>query len=153
VPDIRQYSSRRFSGLTEEETRDMHDYILNITLAKGSGEYCICMCFDSHHESKGVLTYCPSRPAHILAPGAHARLPLVDRIDKLKIPVTFVYGDHDWMDPSGGSQSIENMRKAGNGQGRMYIVPHSGHHVYLDNPKAVNDLLVKELDRRVRTVS
>lgn len=37
-----QYSSRRFSGLTEEETRDMHDYILNITLSKGSGEYCIC---------------------------------------------------------------------------------------------------------------
>ncbi|KAG6844107.1 hypothetical protein H0H87_009713 [Tephrocybe sp. NHM501043] len=37
-----QYSSRRFTGLTEEDTRDMHDYIMNITLAKGSGEYCIC---------------------------------------------------------------------------------------------------------------
>ena len=47
----------------------MHDYILNITLAKGSGEYCI---------------------SHILAPGAHARMPMVDRIDALKIPVTFV---------------------------------------------------------------
>jgi cardiolipin-specific phospholipase len=40
-----QYSSRRFSGLTEEETRDMHDYIQQITLAKGSGEYCICKSF------------------------------------------------------------------------------------------------------------
>ena len=39
---LAQYSSRRFSGLSEEETRDIHDYILNITLAKGSGEYCIC---------------------------------------------------------------------------------------------------------------
>lgn len=28
--------------MSEEDTRDMHDYILNITLAKGSGEYCIC---------------------------------------------------------------------------------------------------------------
>jgi len=37
-----QYSSRRFTGLTQDETRDIHDYILNITLAKGSGEYCIC---------------------------------------------------------------------------------------------------------------
>lgn len=37
-----QYSSRRFTGLSEEDTRDMHDYIMNITLAKGSGEYCIC---------------------------------------------------------------------------------------------------------------
>lgn len=41
---VDQYSSRRFTGLSEEDTRDMHDYILNITLAKGSGEYCICEC-------------------------------------------------------------------------------------------------------------
>lgn len=67
------------------------------------------------------------------------------------------------MDPKGGYESVENMREAGNGKGRMYIVPHAGHHgqssssqcmldtnvslVYLDNPKATNDLLVKELDR------
>ncbi|KDQ29087.1 hypothetical protein PLEOSDRAFT_1063846 [Pleurotus ostreatus PC15] len=123
---VGKYSSRRFTGLSEEETRDMHDYILNITLAKGSGEYCI---------------------SHLLAPGAHARSPIVDRIDKLKIPITFVYGDHDWMDPQGGVQSVENLRQAGNGQGKMYVISHAGHHVYLDNPKAVNDLLVKELDR------
>ncbi|KAF8665706.1 hypothetical protein AX16_000158 [Volvariella volvacea WC 439] len=66
---VGKYSSRRFPNLSEEETRDLHDYILNITLAKGSGEYCI---------------------SHILAPGAHARMPLVDRIAALKIPVTFV---------------------------------------------------------------
>ncbi|EGO01667.1 hypothetical protein SERLA73DRAFT_177093 [Serpula lacrymans var. lacrymans S7.3] len=123
---VGKYSSRRFSGLSPDETKDMHDYILNITLAKGSGEYCI---------------------SHILAPGAHARMPLVDRVGALKIPITFVYGDHDWMDPEGGSKSVSNLRKAGNEQGRMYIVPHAGHHVYLDNPRAVNDLLVKELDR------
>ncbi|KAG5654495.1 hypothetical protein H0H81_001994 [Sphagnurus paluster] len=120
---IGKYSSRRFMGLTEEDTRDMHDYIMNITLAKGSGEYCI---------------------SHILAPGAHARLPLVDRIAALKIPITFVYGDHDWMDPEGGRQSVENLRQAGNGKGRMYIISQAGHH---HNVKAVNDLLIKELDR------
>ena len=41
---IGKYSSRRFIGLSEEDTRAMHDYIMNITLAKGSGEYCICKC-------------------------------------------------------------------------------------------------------------
>ncbi|KAJ7047611.1 alpha/beta-hydrolase [Mycena alexandri] len=123
---IGKYSSRRFSGLTEEETRNMHSYIQHITLSKGSGEYCI---------------------SHILAPGAHARMPLVDRIAALKIPVTFVYGDHDWMDPEGGEQSVENLRKAGNGEARSYIVNDSGHHLYLDNPKAVNDLMLRELDR------
>ena len=143
---VGQYSSRRFTGLTKEETREMHDYILNITLAKESGEYCIL---------------------HILVPGPHARMPLVDRIAALKIPVTFIYGEHDWMDPRGGEESVERLRQAGNGQGRMYVVARAGHHgecprltsafigtdfrpVYLDNTKAVNDLLIKELDRPVK---
>ncbi len=33
--------------------------------------------------------------AHILAPGAHARMPIIDRIQKVKVPVTFIYGDND----------------------------------------------------------
>jgi cardiolipin-specific phospholipase len=66
---VGKYSARRFVGLSEEDTRNLHDYIVHITLAKGSGEYCI---------------------THLLAPGIHARIPLVDRIDKLKMPVTFV---------------------------------------------------------------
>jgi hypothetical protein len=34
--------------MSEEDTRDMHNYIQQITLAKGSGEYCICTFgFDS----------------------------------------------------------------------------------------------------------
>ncbi|KAI0742130.1 alpha/beta-hydrolase [Irpex lacteus] len=123
---VGKYSSRRFIGLGMEDTNAMHEYILNITLAKGSGEYCI---------------------SHLLAPGAHARRPMVDRIHDVKVPVTFVYGDQDWMDPAGGTASIERLRQAGNGKGRMYIIPHAGHHVYLDNPKAMNDLLIKDLNR------
>lgn len=126
---VGKYSSRRFSGFTEDEVKEMHDYILNITLAKGSGEYCI---------------------SHILAPGAHARMPLVDRVAALKIPVTFAYGDTDWMDPEGGAKAIENLTAAGNTQAKLYTVKHAGHHLYLDNPAAVNKLLVKELDRAPR---
>ncbi|KAI6034081.1 Alpha/Beta hydrolase protein [Pisolithus microcarpus] len=110
---------RRFSSLTEDETRDMHEYILNITLAKGSGEYCI---------------------SHILAPFAHARMPLVDRISVLKMPITFAYGEHDWMDPVGGLQSLQQLREAGNHFGRMFVIPSAGHH------QPVDDLLIQELD-------
>ena len=39
---VGKYTSRRFPGLTMDETREIHDYLLNIALAKGSGEYCIC---------------------------------------------------------------------------------------------------------------
>ena len=96
-------------------------------------------------------------------------MPLVDRIPHLRkdMPVTFVYGDHDWMDPIGGQQSVEAMRKAGNNNGKLYIINNAGHHgrvslpplpppsdilptVYIDNVSAVNDLLIRELDRSPR---
>jgi len=106
---IGKYSSRRFPTLTLSDTRDIHDYILNITLSKGSGEYCV---------------------SHILEFGAYARMPLVERITKLPkgLPVTFVYGDQDWMDPAGGFESVERLRQAGNPNGKMYIIPDAGHH-------------------------
>jgi cardiolipin-specific phospholipase len=53
------------------------------------------------------------------------------------------------MDVEGGNESVEKLRRAGNGRGRVYVVPRAGHHLYLDNPKAVNDLLIKELDRQL----
>jgi cardiolipin-specific phospholipase len=63
----------------------MHDYIMNITLAKGSGEYCICK---SRQFVPRLVSNIP--PAHILAPGAHARMPLVDRIAALRMPISFI---------------------------------------------------------------
>jgi len=74
-------------------------------------------------------------------------MPLVDRVKDIRVPMTFVYGDHDWMDLLGGRASVENLRKAGNGEARTYVVNNAGHHLYLDNPKAVNDLIIRELDR------
>lgn len=32
------------------------------------------------------------------------------------------------MDPKGGVQSVEKLRQAGNGQGKMYLVGNAGHH-------------------------
>lgn len=67
------YSTRRFEGLSELDVRDMHQYIYSISTAKGSGEYCI---------------------THLLGNGAKARLPMASRMDNIKVPVTFMYGDH-----------------------------------------------------------
>lgn len=44
---VGKYSSRRFIGLGMDDTNAMHEYILNITLAKGSGEYSICESSDA----------------------------------------------------------------------------------------------------------
>ncbi|KAF9520766.1 hypothetical protein BS47DRAFT_1286696 [Hydnum rufescens UP504] len=125
---VGRYSSRRFPHLPEEDVRDLHEYLWHITSAKGSGEYSI---------------------SHILTPsiGAYARYPLVERIDKLKVPVTFVYGDHDWMDPEGGRESVKRLKAASNPDANIYVVKDAGHHVYLDNPSVVDELILRELDR------
>lgn len=126
-----QYTTRRFADLDPDYTRDLHQYLLQISLARGSGEYAL---------------------SHILAPMAHARLPLEFRVAKLPkdLPVTFVYGSHDWMDPEGGVRSVQRLKEAGNMASRMVIVPGAGHHVYLDNPDVVNKLLIKDLDSATR---
>ena len=74
-------------------------------------------------------------------------MPLVDRVAALTIPVTFIYGDHDWMSLDGGRDAVENMRRAGNPDGRWHVIKNAGHHLYLDNPQEVNALLLKELRR------
>ncbi|KAG8903958.1 hypothetical protein FRB99_002481 [Tulasnella sp. 403] len=125
---VGKYSTWRFRHLPDEDARDVNNYIWHITRGKGSGEYCI---------------------SHILAPGAHARLPLVDRVDKLKMPITFVYGEEDWMDVAGGYESVSRLRAAGNKHAKTVVIKYAGHHLYLDNPGDTNELLVKELDKTI----
>mmetsp|Transcript_40556 Transcript_40556/g.160866 ORF Transcript_40556/g.160866 Transcript_40556/m.160866 type:complete len:314 (-) Transcript_40556:1418-2359(-) len=71
-----RFVKSRFPDMTEEQTKVMCEYLYWISVPPASGEYAI---------------------NHILEPGAWARRPLVDRLPKLKIPVSFIYGDKDWM--------------------------------------------------------
>ena len=45
------------------------------------------------------------------------------------------------MDSEGGKASIEALKKAGNPNGSLHIVPKAGHHVYLDNADATNKII------------
>ncbi|PWN34121.1 alpha/beta-hydrolase [Meira miltonrushii] len=122
------YTSRRFASLPDEDLRALHAYCYDVFTSRGSSEYCL---------------------AHILAPFGFARMPMVHRISALPktLPVTFIYGERgiDWMDESGGNESVKALAKAGNPHARCFAVPHSGHHVYLDNPRAFDTLLGRVL--------
>ncbi|WWC95304.1 hypothetical protein V866_002165 [Kwoniella sp. B9012] len=121
---VGKYSSRRFAAQSEEDVRDLHSYIYGTSIMKGSGEYCI---------------------SHILAPGAYARIPIIDRINRLKVPVTFMYGDNDWMDVKGGEDSVKLLEESGNTQSSCHVIPKAGHHLYLDNPDYTNKLIDKAI--------
>ena len=101
------WTSRRFNHLPAEESAALHAYSYNVFRQKGSGEY--------------ALTY-------ILAPGAYARSPLINRIQEVGrqiispaaegqpekretgFPVVLMYGESDWMDVAGGYAAEEKIK-------------------------------------------
>jgi cardiolipin-specific phospholipase len=148
------WTSRRFSHLPANEAQALHDYSYSLFRQRGSGEYAL---------------------AYILAPGAFARSPLIRRIqgvgrqviaphstptvdsDARKnsadvkrengVPVVLMYGDHDWMDVSGGYAAAKKMeeekervlkgksaaeRVNDQGDAKVVIIKNAGHHLYLD---------------------
>lgn len=44
-----RYTQRRFAAQSEEDRQDIHSYIYNTSILKGSGEFCIC---ESHTSDK-----------------------------------------------------------------------------------------------------
>ncbi|KAI0111761.1 alpha/beta-hydrolase [Daldinia grandis] len=103
------WTSRRFNHLTPEEKQTLHDYAYSIFRQRGSGEY--------------VLPY-------LLAPGAHARRPVISRVHRVGrqvitpatetepavketgFPIIFMYGENDWMDVAGGLAAEEKLKEA-----------------------------------------
>lgn len=47
---------------------------------------------------------------HLLAPGAWAHEPLAERLRELKVPVTFIYGEADWMRPEHAVQLCRDLK-------------------------------------------
>ncbi|KAF9916703.1 hypothetical protein BX616_003060 [Lobosporangium transversale] len=123
---VAAYTSRRFAYLEEDEQRDLNNYIYHISSKSGSGEYAL---------------------ATILAPGAYARWPLMNRMKDIKMPTVFLYGESDWMD----YKAAEKARKTMNVPTALMRIPNAGHHLYLDNPpafdRAILQVITKPWDR------
>lgn len=102
------WTSRRFNHLPGDEPQTLHDYSFSIFKQRGSGEYAL---------------------GYILAPGAYARRPVIDRIHQVGrqplpqtdtskalketgIPIVFMYGENDWMDVAGGLASEVKINRA-----------------------------------------
>ncbi|CAK7206438.1 hypothetical protein SEUCBS139899_009232 [Sporothrix eucalyptigena] len=108
------WTSRRFSHLDSEEADALHAYTYNLFRQRGSGEYAL---------------------PYLLAPGAYARSPVINRIQNVGrqvvtpaqpatattpavpevketgFPIVMMYGDHDWMDVAGGYAAEEKIKK------------------------------------------
>ena len=82
---------------------------------------------------------------YLQIPVAWAKRPMLKRIDSEldpSIPISFIYGNRSWMDPSSG-EKIRELRTQS--YVRVYRIPRAGHHVHADRPEefnqAVNNVL------------
>lgn len=63
----------------------------------------------------------------------------------MDIPISFFFGDRDWMLKHGGYVVLEkNPYK--DRYSHMYIIEDSDHHLYFDNPKGLVEAILKDLE-------
>jgi pimeloyl-ACP methyl ester carboxylesterase len=68
--------------------------------------------------------------------GLFARLPVADHLANLEMPVTMLFGDHDWLwheDIRGICNGVVSKRHSLKAE--LKILNNAGHHLYLDNAK------------------
>jgi pimeloyl-ACP methyl ester carboxylesterase len=118
-----KYIKRRFTWDSKNEKdeqffRDYEPYFYNSFYGEGSG-----------YSSLNL----------ILLPGAWAYVPLVKRITTLKVPVDFIYGEHDWMVTDGAHKAVDLLKakKDYYYEPTISYVPNCGHHLALTNPTGV----------------
>ena len=81
----------------------------------------------------------------ILQPIGAARTPIAGVVQALpnSVPVTFVYGEHDWMDPKSGQWVAEQMVRAGRKNVSCHVLPNAGHYPFIDQPALVHEIVKK----------
>ncbi|GAX75111.1 hypothetical protein CEUSTIGMA_g2555.t1 [Chlamydomonas eustigma] len=116
------YVSNRFrqhgQPLNDNEYNIFKRYFYQIIAAPGSGEYAL---------------------RHLLAPGAWAHAPLEHRLHELTVPVTFIYGEEDWMQPKHAVKLCERLKEERSPKVesdlKVEIIPNAGHFVFLEQPQ------------------
>lgn len=111
---LNRYVRRRIGGdLSPEELLDYKEYMRMTLLRKGSTEYALFALFDH---------YC------------YSKLPLDDvgKLPTLDIPVSFMYGDRDWMKRVGEHDCLKDNPFKGV-HSHYHTLENSDHNLFLDN--------------------
>jgi pimeloyl-ACP methyl ester carboxylesterase len=57
-----------------------------------------------------------------------------------RVPISFLYGTNDWMNPA---HAVKLMPKLPHADNRLCVVDEAGHQLYLDNPAGFHEALKK----------
>jgi pimeloyl-ACP methyl ester carboxylesterase len=123
---ITNYVERRQKVDNQEQAEGVRDYMYQIFMRPGTTEYALMMCFEL---------------------GLYPKLSLghPDRLPSLPIPITFVYGDQDWVrsvDNDAGRQIVNNSQFP---ESAYYLVQSSDHNMHMDNPLGFSNIIITDL--------
>ena len=95
----------------------MEEYLFQIFVRPPSSEMALFMQFDS-----GL---------HAITPLDH---PDVLRDSELPFPISFIFGDSDWMDSRGSREIVKANKFFSTGQSQCHILKNAGHQLFMTNP-------------------
>jgi len=129
---VEGYIQKRLPNIIDEDEQNaIINYLYYNAKLPGSGEYCL---------------------NKLLKPMAIAYKPLLHRIPKLKVKdITILYGEKDWMDPTGGKDVIDlcnSMKENGvnvTPNVNVNIVKDAGHLLMLENWKEFNNAVIQSV--------
>ena len=119
------WAKNRIKGdLPPHEITDYKEYMKVTLLMKGSTEYALFACFDHFNFSKA---------------------PLDDegRLRDLKLPMSFIYGDKDWMTFVGTHNVLETNPFP---ESKRHTLDNSDHNLMMDNPEGLVHVILDDLE-------
>jgi cardiolipin-specific phospholipase len=94
-------------------------------------------------------------------PSSDAPVPRQEPRREKGLPIVFMYGDHDWMDVSGGHAAAVRLeeekqralanatpeeRRNDQGSAKVVVINRAGHHLYLDGWEEFNKVVLSEME-------
>jgi cardiolipin-specific phospholipase len=125
------YAGRRTGGVDNKAKEAIRDYLYQIIMRPGCTEYALMVNFE---------------------PGLVCKIPL-EHPEKLAnptlpFPVSFIYGDNDWvgdMEGEAPQRVVEaNMTGAHGVKCHFLKCPGAGHNLHMDNPIGISNMIINE---------
>ena len=123
---MKGYIKNRFATVPPAEMEDYKVYLQQSLMKSASTEYAIFLSFN-----------------HLLQ--AFHPLDRDDRLNTIPIPVSFYFGDRDWMLTDAGHKIVEKNPYKGL-HSNVFIIEDSDHHLYFDNPTGFVEAIFKDLE-------
>lgn len=88
--------------------------------------------------------------------GLHAHIPLSSSYrlcgDQITFPVSIIFGEIDWMNPTGSRLIVKTNPFYESGQSNLILLPNAGHQLFMNNPEGFIELVTKDLLGQIKNV-